>query len=214
MEHEEPSDRVAAVLLRGLAELGLDQGPASSLARLAGLVARWAGRLNLTGHRDAEAVARRLVLDAVALGTALPGHPPHSLADLGSGAGFPGLPLAILWPGMQLTSVDSRERRHHFQRMAIRTIDIRNATAIRGRAEILPAEPHQIVIAQAMASPEQALSWMRAWVRSDGWLVLPRSAATPAFEPPPGIESVGVASYQVPLGGPRRELWIGRIAAG
>jgi 16S rRNA (guanine527-N7)-methyltransferase len=153
-----------------------------------------------------------LVLDAAALGAALPIVPPRTLADLGSGAGFPGLPLAILWPGCQVTLIDSRERKHHFQRTAIRALELSNARAVRGRAESLDAAPHQIVVAQAMARPAEVLQWMRRWVAPDGWLVLAQSDPGPSVKAPAGVRFEAIRRYQVPLGGASRSLWLGRPA--
>ena len=200
------------MIAAGLGELGLPIDRGGALAELSRLVARWAERINLTAHRSPEAVALRLVLDALALGAALPVVPPDTLADLGSGAGFPGLPLAILWPTCQITMVDSRLRKHHFQRTAIRALDLPNARAVRGRAESLDAAPHQIVVAQAMAQPAQVLQWMRRWATTDGWLVLPQSDSVPRIAVPADIRFEAIRRYQVPLGGPARSLWLGRPA--
>lgn len=209
----DPSSRSLEVLLSaGLAELGLPTDRCSALAKLARLVSRWAERINLTAHRGPEAVARRLILDALALGASLPVVPPGSIVDLGSGAGFPGLPLAILWPACEITLVDSRERKHHFQRSAIRELALSNARAIRGRAEVLAATPHQIVVAQAMAQPEQALEWIRGWTTPEGWLVLPQSESAPGVIAPAGVRFESIRRYQVPLGGPARALWLGRVS--
>jgi len=211
VEHDRPQS-LESTLSAGLAELGLPIDRSSALAELSRLVARWAERINLTAHRSPEAVARRLVLDALALGAALPVVPPGTLADLGSGAGFPALPLAILWPTCQITMVDSRLRKYHFQRTAIRALDLPNARAVRGRAESLDAAPHQIVVAQAMAQPAQVLQWMRRWATPDGWLVLPQSDSVPRIAVPADIRFEAIRRYQVPLGGPARSLWLGRPA--
>lgn len=202
------------LLAEALSALALPGDRAEALAQLAELVARWADRLNLTGHRGPEAIARRLVADAIALGAALGDALPASVADLGSGAGFPGLPLAIVWPAAQLTLVDSRERRHHFQRTAIRSLGLRNAAALRGRAEEIPAVESQVVLAQAMAQPAVALEWMRRWAAPGGLLVLPQSEGFTEPECPSGIERLAVRRYVVPLGGPTRAIWIGRRTAG
>lgn len=206
--------RLGELIELGLAELALPTEATPQLARLAIHVSRWAERLNLTAHRSPEAVARRLILDAIALGCALPAKIPQSIADLGSGAGFPGLPLAILWPGCRVTLVDARERRHHFQRSALRLLRLGNVQALRGRAEEVPHETHEVAIAQAMAQPSLALTWLRDWVQSDGWIVLPQSAPAsgeaPQIEVPAGVRWLETRSYQVPLGGPRRSLWIGQ----
>jgi 16S rRNA (guanine527-N7)-methyltransferase len=210
VEHES-TPSLEALLEAGLRELGLPVEPASVLAELALLVSRWAERINLTAHRSPEAVACRLVMDALALGRTLPVDRPISLADLGSGAGFPGLPLAILWPSCQVTLVESRERRHYFQRTAIRALRLANARAVRGRAESLDATPHQVVVAQAMAEPEQVLGWMRRWVAPDGWLALAQSDPAPAIAAPAGIRPIAPRRYQVPLGGPSRTLWLAQL---
>lgn len=203
---------VRDLLEAGLSELGLASTvSAERLARFAIVLADWAGKLNLTGHRGAESIARRLILDAVALGQALPGGPTGRIADLGSGAGFPGIPIGLVWQDAQITLIEARERRHHFQRTAIRHLGAANIAPILGRAEELPAEPHRIAIAQAMAAPATALTWLRRWTDASGNLALPLSDAQPAFEPPQHIIPIEVRSYQVPLGGPRRLLWIGRV---
>jgi len=207
-------DPLHDLLSQGLAEIELASELVEPLARLCGLVAAWAGRMNLTAHRSPAEVAHRLVLEALALARVCPSAEPESVADLGSGAGFPGLPMALLWPRCRVTLIESRERRHHFQRAAIRELGLANATALRGRAEQLLPVRHEVVVAQAVAAPTRALAWMAPWAADSGWLLLPRSAAVPPVEPPAGIEGAFVRSYRVPPGGPLRTLWIGRRRAG
>ncbi|MFP8877456.1 MAG: RsmG family class I SAM-dependent methyltransferase, partial [Myxococcota bacterium] len=150
-------DSSQALLDQGLAELGLDLGDPlqEKLLELARMLCRWAPRVNLTGHRSLEDVLRWLVLDALALAAHLP--PGDSLLDLGSGAGFPGLPLAILEPDRQIVLVDSRRRRHHFQRAAIRQLGLSNVQARLGRSEDISEPVFHVVVAQALAAPEQSL---------------------------------------------------------
>jgi 16S rRNA (guanine527-N7)-methyltransferase len=167
--------------------------------------------MSLTAHGDAEAVVRRLILDALALDRELPRV--SSMVDLGSGAGFPGLPIALLNPERRVTLVDSRERCHHFQRAAVRELGIENAILRLGRAEKLPPEPHALVTAQAMASSRQAVIWMLPWADQGGILALPLSAAQAPPGPIEGVGAESVSSYTVPLGGPRRALWLGRKLA-
>jgi len=206
----DPDPSLVRLLAEGLAELEASSDAARPLAALAELLHGWAQRISLTGHRSPEAIARRLVLDAVALERALPEA--DSLADLGAGAGFPGLPIAILRPGCRVALVESRERRHHFQRAAARQLGLRHVEPVRGRAEDLEPRPHAIAVAQAMGAPDRVARWLLPWVAPGGLLVIPGSEAPPAVRPPRGLEAPRVTEYRVPLGGPRRTLWIARRA--
>jgi 16S rRNA (guanine527-N7)-methyltransferase len=205
----------ADALERGLEQLALEASAAQreQLLRLAELTEAWGQRLNLTGHRSARQIVERLVLDAAALLSVLP--PAESLADLGSGAGYPGLPLAILRPELRITLVEARERRHHFQKTARRELDLPNAHPLLGRAEELPPTSHAAVIAQAMAQPERALAWMLPWAAPDAWLLLPSGEIPPEIPIPPDARWTPhpPKSYEVPLGGPHRTLWIAKTHA-
>jgi 16S rRNA (guanine527-N7)-methyltransferase len=203
-------DALRALLIRGLGELAPETSDhqIQQLLDLARLLDQWSARINLTAHRSDEAIVRRLILDAAALAAELP--PLESLADLGSGAGFPGLPIAVLRPGCRVTLVESRIRRHHFQRAAARALDLPNVALLHGRAETLDPEPHAAVIAQALARPSRALGWMLPWARPDGLVLLPGAEDPPELPADPRIHDVRIARYTVPEGGPSRTLWLGR----
>jgi len=199
------------ILESGLAEIGPVPTVAQvrDLATIALELERWAARINLTGHRDAETITRRLILDAAALLSVLP--PFSSLADLGSGAGFPGLPLAVLSPGSRVVLVESRERRHFFQREIIRRLPLSNVTAVLGRFDAIEPTVCQLVVAQAVSSPGALAPVMRRWAATGGSLVVPGGEG--AREAVIGDLSTRTLSYRVPLGGPRRTVWIAEIPA-
>jgi 16S rRNA (guanine527-N7)-methyltransferase len=133
-----------------------------------------------------------------------------TLADLGSGAGFPGLPFAVLRTSCRVLLVEARERRHHFQRAAIRQLGLTNATACRGRVETLDPEPSSLAIAQALGPPRQVLEWMLPWVEVGGLLVIPGGSEPPDLGSPPQVQEPRILHYCVPLGGPRRTAWTAR----
>ena len=154
-------------------------------------------------------MVRRLILDAAALDASLPWEI-GTLADVGSGAGFPGLPLAILHPERTVRLVEARERRHHFQRMAVRALGLGNVETYHGRAESLAPCPGDAAIAQGAARPPCAAALLLPWVRPEGWLIVPGSSRAPRVGEPPGVGSQGIVRYQVPLGGAARSFWWGR----
>lgn len=215
MEHD-GWDRAAA--RRRLAEAAarleraLPEEAVERLLDLCALLAHWAGRISLTAHRTPDSVLDRLVLDALALRAALPAL--GSLADIGSGAGFPGLPVAVLDPDCRVTLVEARERKHHFQRAAVRRLGLGNVRARLGRAEALEPEPHALALAQAVGAPETLLPWLLRWAAPGGLVGLPGGARAPEVPAQPGVEPVEVLHYQVPLTGVSRTLWLGRRCEG
>lgn len=156
------------------------------------------------------AIIGRLVLDALALEGLLP--PAARIADLGSGAGFPGLPLAIVRPEAHFVLVEARERRHHFQRTAIRELGLENVDPRRGRIEQLEPASAEGVVAQAVAKPRGAVELAIPWCESGGWIAVPGSESPPD---PGELDQIRIANtfaYHVPCGGPSRSLWLGRRA--
>jgi len=204
------TEEARSLIEEGLGTLALSASDQQidSLLALAQLLERWSGRTNLTGHRSLEAIVRRLILDAAALIGELPQM--ATLADVGSGAGFPGFPIAILRPECQVTLIDSRERRHHFQREAIRHLGLENASALLGRAELLEPTAHAATIAQAVAQPADALPLLLPWTESGGLLLFPGSVPSPTVPEDPRVHFERCVEYQVPCGGPDRTLWIAR----
>ena len=192
-------------------ELPVPEGGLDRLAQLVFLVDRWSGKINLTGYRSPLEVAGGLVLDAAALLAALPETLAlEKLADLGSGAGFPGLPIAILCPHLDVWLVDSRSKRHHFQREARRRIELPNVHPILGRSEQVSPELCDIVVAQAMAQPELALARMSEWARPGGLLVLPASETATEPSPPPDLAPLERRQYVVPKTQRSRQVWVSR----
>lgn len=180
------------------------------MTELVFLLASWAPKMNLTGHRTPDAIARRLVLDAVALACQLPAF--DGLIDLGSGAGFPGLPIAIVFSERSITTVDSRSRRVFFQRHVVRELGLNNVEVLEGRIEDLEPQQRDCVVAQALAPPVQVLDYMVPWCRDGGVLAIPGTVESLKFQPPANILLMDccISSYRVPFGDPDRQVWIGR----
>jgi 16S rRNA (guanine527-N7)-methyltransferase len=165
---------------------------------------RWGARMNLSAHRDPESIARRLVLDAAGLLTTLPAF--ASLVDIGSGAGFPGIPLAILHSTASATLIESRERRVHFLRAAIRELGLAGrVTALHGRAEMLEARPAELVTLQAVAQIGVAVRLALPWCQATGTIAIPSSSAVELPEVPAHWHAEA-RPYAVPHPGPGRSV--------
>ncbi len=204
---------VSSLIERGLEALAVDASAKQTgqLTRLVMLLSEWANRISLTGHRDPLEMASRLVLDAAALSQSLPELASAStLADLGSGVGFPGFPIAILRPHLEVALVESRRKRHHLQREIRRQLDLDRVIPILGRSDEVEPRPSDIVVAQAMTQPAEALELMQAWARPGGLVVLPASEGSDLPRLPAGFEDLSLREYRVPEIDRARRLWVAR----
>ena len=142
---------IPAALARGAAQLGvaLDERQQSQLLRLSAELLRWNKAYNLTAITDPQAVLTHHLLDSLAVAPDLAGT---TVADVGTGAGFPGLPLAIAQPHRQFTLIDTVDKKLRFIDHAVRELGLANVKTRHARVETLaPAESFDTVIARAFA---------------------------------------------------------------
>ncbi len=132
-EHTLPAG-VADALERGLAAMQLDAALAPPLLTYLTLLDRWNRTYNLTAIRDPLEMVTRHLLDSLAM---QPYLETGTLADLGTGPGLPGIPLAIARPQLQVTLVESNGKKARFMREAVRQLGLGNARVAESRAESL-----------------------------------------------------------------------------
>ena len=167
------SDRAKlhARLQAGIAELGLAPSADASerLLDYLELLARWNAVYNLTAVRDPADMVERHLLDSLSVAAFVRGD---SLADLGSGAGLPGIPLAILEPHRQHVLIDSNGKKTRFLREAVRTLGLANVRVEQTRVE--EARGHYACItARAFAALGEMLTLGGHLLAPDGiWLAL------------------------------------------
>ncbi len=133
------------------------------------LLLRWNAAYNLTAVRDAGEMVTRHLLDSLAI---LPYLHGRSLADLGTGAGLPGIPLALARPDLEVCLVDSNGKKARFLREAVRQLHLTGAQVFEGRAESVTGE-YDCVTARAFATLADMLGWGGHLLAGDGrWLAL------------------------------------------
>ncbi|MGH8148835.1 MAG: 16S rRNA (guanine(527)-N(7))-methyltransferase RsmG, partial [Steroidobacteraceae bacterium] len=127
----------------------LSDSAAGSLARLLDELAQWNRAYNLSAIRRREEMLTRHVLDSLSVHGDLAGS---TIADVGTGAGFPGLPLAVANPQRRFTLIDSNGKKVRFVRHAVHTLALGNVAVMQARAEDLhPEAPFDTVVARAFA---------------------------------------------------------------
>ena len=141
----------SAILAKGIAEAGLpiDEQKQQKLLAYLALMQKWNKVHNLTAVRDADEMVVLHLLDSLAV---LPFIDGKSLLDVGSGAGLPGIPLAICLPELKVTVIDSNQKKVSFMRQAKAELGIANLEVLGGRVEeIQPDHKFDIVISRAFS---------------------------------------------------------------
>ena len=131
----------------------------ATLAAFVELLLRWNKVHNLTGVRGADEVVDRHLVESFALRALIQGT---HVADVGSGGGLPGVPLAIVEPERRFTLIESRAKRVHFLRHVVGELKLANTSVAHSRAEDLHVErPFDTVLARAVAPPAELLNVCR-----------------------------------------------------
>jgi len=164
------TDRVEQIA--AAVETVVPERPPGSDEKLATLLAeleRWNKKVNLTAIRDADEMITGHLLDSL---VALPFLQGERILDIGTGAGFPGLPLAICRPGHRFELLDSNNKKIMFVQHAATLLQLGNVTAIKARTQdYAPAERFDTVIARAVGPLDRLLTMAGHHVGEDGVFV-------------------------------------------
>jgi 16S rRNA (guanine527-N7)-methyltransferase len=198
---------------QGAAELrcGLPEGGAEKLARYVELLAKWNSKINLTAIRDPAEMVTHHILDSLVVvpefarfafggsqGQSVP-QLPVRVADIGTGAGLPGIVLAVALPQLHVTCIDAVEKKISFVQQAIGTLGLTNARAIAVRVE-QHREIYDIVTCRAFASLAEIVQLTGHLVAPGGCILAmkgPRLEAEAAALPT-GWSFLGAVDLRVP----------------
>jgi 16S rRNA (guanine527-N7)-methyltransferase len=199
-----------AALQRGLSELALvlPAGASEKLLAYLDLLAKWNRTYNLTAIRDPLQAVSLHLLDSLAVLRELR-ELRGALADVGSGGGLPGIPLAIAEPERRVTLNDANQKKGAFLRQAVIELGLANADVHIGRAEQWrPAQRFAVVITRGFASLVQFLSACRHLAAPDGVLAAMKGAYPEAelAQVPAGCDCGDVRRLRVPLLDAERHL--------
>ncbi len=138
------------------------------------LILRWNARINLTAVREEEGILFRHFVESIACARALP-RGINTLLDFGSGAGFPGIPIALGRPEIAVTLAESQSKKAAFLQEAVRVLGV-SAQVHAGRAENVDAS-FDCVVLRAVDKMPQAIGAAAALLAPGGWLVLMTTGA-------------------------------------
>lgn len=177
------------------------------------LLARWNKAYNLTAIRDPSEMLVRHLFDSLSM--AAHWHE-DEIADMGAGAGLPGLPLAILHPQRRVVLIESNGKKARFMREVQRSLHLSQVEVVQARAEAyVPAVPMAAATARAVSSISELGAWCHDWLRPGGRLLAMKG---PGYEQelgsiPRGFELESVQKLQVPQLDGERVLVVLRRAA-
>lgn len=166
----EKSHRIGSRLNELLVAAGLDVlGPevTERFGDYCSLLIRWNARVNLTAIRDEGAIVSRHFVESIACALALPAGI-DTLLDFGSGAGFPGIPIALCRPEIAVTLAESQGKKAAFLQEAVRVLGV-SVRVHSGRAETLGPQ-FGCVTLRAVDRMQEAMKAAGLLVRVDGWL--------------------------------------------
>jgi len=208
-----PESQALAVGLAAL-KLSLDEGQQSALLAYLALIGKWNKVYNLTAVRDPAEMLTLHLLDSLSVVEPLRrhvGNRPARVLDVGSGAGLPGVVLAIALPQLQVTCVDTVGKKASFIQQVASELRLRNLSAQHARVESMKIDPVDVVTSRAFASLVDFTNLTSHHLQPSGvWMAMKGKA--PADETaalPPSVDVFHVEQLVVPgLDAERCLVWM------
>lgn len=205
-------DALESTLKKGINKLGLELNDhqIDQLISYLNLLIKWNKAYNLTAVRDPLEMVNRHLIDSLSIVPYIKGK---RIIDVGSGPGLPGIPMAICYPELPVTTLDSNGKKTRFQLQVKTELSLENLTVVNDRVENCEFEPFDQVISRAFASIEDMIKWTHQLCSKEG-VFLAMKGLYPEDELsalPDGFELKTCHRLQVPeTDGERHLLVLGR----
>lgn len=216
MFHVEQAGQFVEFLMGGLTQLGFsitDSQVSDFICYYKELVA-WNKKINLTTITQDKEIAVKHFLDSLAYNRVLDLYSNHdeSVLDVGSGAGFPGLPLKICYPGLDLTLLEPNAKKTAFLRNIIGKLRLEKTVVLTTRFQDLSREPrylgcYRYIVTRAIGI-EQVLPFARPLLAEKGFIVLGRSKPLEDRTHSYGLRVAREVAFSLPYGYGKRVLTV------
>jgi 16S rRNA (guanine527-N7)-methyltransferase len=163
------------------------------------LLVKWNRKINLTSEKTPSEILHRHIFDSLQYARVI--SPSDQIVDIGSGAGFPGIPLKIVYPHLVLTLVESQRKRCSFLEAVVSNLGLQDTRVINERSEkISPVPRVDVVILRAVSDIKSCLDLGVGFLEKGGKVVLKKGPEENMAEDPPHrdfslIEEIGVIGY-------------------
>ena len=207
------------VLIDGTSTFGikLDQGQVSTLTSYYRELDRWNQKINLTSIHDTKETAIKHFLDSLLYSQALEQRKNVSLLDVGSGSGFPGLPLKILVPELHVTLLEPNEKKTSFLRHIIGTLDLRDVSVVsqslRDFSRVAAHHGRFFYITTRAVGAEQVLPFSSVLLEGKGRVIFCLAKTLDLDPVKYGFQVSRKLDYELPHGCGRRVLTVLERAA-
>ncbi|TAL62830.1 MAG: 16S rRNA (guanine(527)-N(7))-methyltransferase RsmG [Bacteroidetes bacterium] len=153
------------------------------IEQLGGLYAGWNSKINVISRKDIENFYERHVLHSLGIAKVISFKPKTKILDVGTGGGFPGIPLAILFPDCEFHLVDSIGKKIKVVSAVVEALGLKNVKGIWSRAETLPLHPHPLqrgtnsqyhfVVSRAVTELPEFQKWVKGKFLTENFNDLP-----------------------------------------